>query len=71
MSSFGQRLIDSVVLARFGLGLILVAGVLVGLETNAAPMAQIGPWLIAADRLVLALFVGEMLVRFGAPGARP
>jgi voltage-gated sodium channel len=53
------------------LGLILVAGVLVGLETNAALMAQIGPWLGAADRLVLALFVVELLVRCGAHGARP
>jgi voltage-gated sodium channel len=71
MSSFCQRLIDSVVFQRFVLGLILVAGVLVGLETNAALMAQIGPWLGAADRLVLALFVVELLVRFGAHGARP
>ena len=51
--------------------MILVAGGLVGLETNAALMAQIGPWLVAADRLVLALFVVELLVRFGAHGARP
>ena len=71
MPSFCQRLIDSVVFQRFVLGLILVAGVLVGLETNAALMAQIGPWLVAADRIVLALFVGELLVRFGAHGARP
>jgi voltage-gated sodium channel len=71
MSSFCQRLIDSVVFQRFVLGLILVAGVLVGLETNAALMAQIGPWLGAADRLVLALFVVELLVRCGAHGARP
>jgi voltage-gated sodium channel len=71
MSSFCQRLIDSVVFQRCVLGLILVAGVLVGLETNAALMAQIGPWLGAADRLVLALFVVELLVRCGAHGARP
>ena len=71
MSSFCQRLIDSVVFQRCVLGLILVAGVLVGLETNAALMAQIGPWLGAADRLVLALSVVELLVRCGAHGARP
>ena len=64
-------MIDSVVFQRFVLGLIFVAGGLVGLETNAALMAQIGPWLVAADRLVLALFVVELLVRFGAHGARP
>lgn len=71
MPSFCQRLIDSVAFQRFVLGLILVAGVLVGLETNAALMAQIGPWLVAADRIVLALFVVELLVRFGAHGSRP
>jgi voltage-gated sodium channel len=71
MSSFCQRLIDSVAFQRFVLGLILIAGVLVGLETNAALMAQIGPWLVAADRIVLAFFVVELLVRFGAHGSRP
>ena len=71
MSSFGQPLIDLAAFQRFVLGLILIAGVLVGPETNAGLMAQLGPWLVAADRTVLALFVGELLVRLAAHGSRP
>ncbi|OYU73196.1 MAG: hypothetical protein CFE45_37980, partial [Burkholderiales bacterium PBB5] len=53
------------------LGLIVFAGVLVGLETSATLMARAGGVLHAIDRVVLALFVGELALRIGACGARP
>ncbi len=40
--------------------LILVNAIILGLETSAAAMAAWGPWLIAADRLCLAVFCLEL-----------
>jgi voltage-gated sodium channel len=68
---FCQRLIDAPVFQRFVLGLIVFAGLLVGLETNAGLYARFGGILQALDRAVLALFVAELLVRIGACGAQP
>lgn len=71
MQSLCQRLIDSPAFQRFVLGLIIVAGLLVGLETNAALMVRFGGLLQVLDRMVLVLFVAELLVRISACGARP
>lgn len=71
MQSLCQRLIDDPAFQRFVLGLIIVAGLLVGLETNAALMVRFGGLLQVLDRIVLVLFVAELLVRIGACGARP
>ena len=71
MQSLCQRLIDAPAFQRFVLGLIIVAGLLVGLETNAALMVRFGGLLQVLDRIVLVLFVAELLVRIGACGARP
>ncbi len=71
MQSFCQRLIDTAAFPRVVLGLILVAALLVGLETDAALVARFGGLLESIDRVVLALFVVELIVRIGACGAQP
>lgn len=71
MQSLCRRIIEANGFQRGVLGLIVFAGVLLGLETSATLMARAGGVLHAIDRVVLALFVGELALRIGACGARP
>jgi len=43
--------------------LILVNAMILGLETSSTVMAGWGPWLIAADKAILAVFVVEIALR--------
>jgi voltage-gated sodium channel len=43
--------------------LILVNAVILGLETSPSLMADWGPWLVAADRAILAVFVVEITLK--------
>ena len=45
------------------LALIIINAVILGLETSTALMAQYGAWLVALDRLILAIFVVEIGMR--------
>ena len=44
--------------------LIVINAITLGLETSAAAMAAFGPALIAVDRIILSVFVLELLARF-------
>ena len=66
-----RRFRDTPLFERAVITLIVAAGILIGLETSAAVMERHGPVLRMLDRLVLALFTAEVLVRFVADGARP
>ena len=46
--------------------LILVNAAILGLETSSQVMERWGPWLIAADRAILAVFVVEIALRLVA-----
>ncbi|WP_414664453.1 ion transporter [Horticoccus sp. 23ND18S-11] len=70
MQTFCQRLAASAAFQRSVLALILLAGLLVGLETHAGLVARFGDLLHAVDRVVLVLFVVELVVRIGACGAQ-
>lgn len=50
-------------LQRILIALILINAIVLGLETSSEIMAQWGPWLIAADRTILAIFVVEIALR--------
>ncbi len=50
--------------------LILINAAVLGLETSAAAMAVAGPALLMLDRLILAVFVFELLLRITAHGWR-
>ncbi len=45
------------------IALILFNSVILGLETSKPLMAAYGPWLVAADRVILAIFVVEIALR--------
>ncbi|WP_291014050.1 ion transporter [Hydrogenophaga sp.] len=46
--------------------LIVINAVLMGLETSASVMEQAGVWLLAVDKVILAVFVVEILLRIYA-----
>ncbi len=46
--------------------LIIINAVILGLETSSAVMAQVGPFLIGADRIILAVFVLEIGIKLFA-----
>jgi voltage-gated sodium channel len=50
---------------------VALAGIVVGLETSKEIMAEYGPLLRAADRIILAVFVCEIMVRIAAVGSKP
>lgn len=58
-----HRLIDQPWFNRFILTLILLNALILGMETSATLMAQYGPLLLALDKIMLAVFVLELLLR--------
>ncbi|HEY5914593.1 MAG TPA: ion transporter [Verrucomicrobiae bacterium] len=50
---------------------IVLAGIVAGLETSPAAMAQYGATLLALDKLILGVFVLEALLKMAANGRRP
>lgn len=64
--SVRQRLkvfIENITVQRILLALILINAVLLGLETSPEVMAAVGPFLIALDKAILAVFVVELSIR--------
>ncbi|MFU8833261.1 MAG: ion transporter, partial [Wenzhouxiangella sp.] len=57
-------------LTRFIIGLIVINAIILGLETSPSVMAAIGPALKAANSLILAVFVVEILLKLVAFGPR-
>ncbi len=55
--------IEHPVVQRILLGLILANAVILGLETDKNIMAAVGQYLIAADRIILGIFVVEISIR--------
>ena len=58
-----QRLLESKVMQRAITGLILVNAAVLGLETSASVMAEIGPFLLLSDRIIVGIFVIEILAK--------
>lgn len=52
-------------------GVIVLAGIVAGLETNPAIMERHGAALLALDKLVLGIFIAEALLKMTAHGSRP
>jgi voltage-gated sodium channel len=53
---------------RFIVGVILLNAVTLGLETSASVMASYGPFLLALEQLIIAIFVAELVARLIAFG---
>ncbi|HIC79786.1 MAG TPA: ion transporter [Kiloniellaceae bacterium] len=58
-----QRLLESKGMQRAITGLILVNAAILGLETSASVMAEIGPILLLSDRIIVGVFVVEILAK--------
>ena len=71
MISIAQRIVDSKAFHATVISVILLVGVLAGLETNAALVASHGTLLRSLDHLFLALFVAEIALKLAAHGRRP
>ncbi len=56
---------------NFIVGVILFAGVLIGLETSPFMMERYGTILKALDKIVLFIFVLEIIIKIGAHGNHP
>lgn len=55
--------LETPLVQRTLIALILINAVILGLETSPSLMADSGPWLVAADRAILAIFVVEIALR--------
>lgn len=66
-----RKLRDSKGFERFIIGVILLAGVVVGLETSPSIMDRHGTLLHFLDHLVLGIFVVEILIKLTADYPRP
>lgn len=51
--------------------MIILAAIVVGIETDQSIMARWGVWLHALDRAIVAIFVVEALLKIGAHGRTP
>ena len=60
------KLVEQNWFSRFILTLILINAVLLGMETSASLMAQYGPLLLTLDKVLLSVFVVELLLRIYA-----
>lgn len=71
MSALAQRLVAHRAFQGFIIGVILLAGVLAGMETNPALVARWQPWLGWLNEAVLAVFVLEIGLKLTACGREP
>ena len=54
---------------RFIMALIVLNAVTLGLETSASVMAKYGPVLVVIDRIIIGIFVAEILARLAVQRA--
>ncbi len=66
-----KQLVESKPFHHAIVAVIVLAGVVAGLETSPAIMAQHGALLLAADKLILGIFVFEAVLKMAAHGRRP
>lgn len=66
-----KKIVDSKIFQYFIIGVILAAGVIVGLETYPSLMNTHGDLLHLLDHIVLYIFVLEILLKIAAKGSKP
>lgn len=71
MTTLARRIVDAHAFHVFITAVIVIAGILVGVETFPAAVAAYGGLLRALDRVVLTIFVLEIAVKMAAEGKRP
>lgn len=71
MQAFCQKIADSKPFHTVVVGLILILGIVLGLETSPEIMQKHGKFLHLLDNVILWLFVIEIAIRMGAYGRQP
>ena len=71
MTAFARQLTAARPFRGFIIAAILFSGVLAGVETSAALMAEHGAWLLRLDGVIIAIFVVEIALKLLAHGRRP
>ena len=71
MNSRLHSVVHSSWFSRLMIAVILLAGLLAGLETNAPVMKHYGPLLRGLDVLVLAVFLTEIILKLAVHGRQP
>ena len=71
MIKFAHRLVEAKPFHHFIVAVIVLAGVVAGLETSPALMAQHGALLRGLDKIILSVFVLEALLKMAAHGRQP
>lgn len=71
MTNTIKQLVGSKPFHHLIVAVIVLAGVVAGLETSPALMERFGPTLLALDRLILGLFIVEALLKMAAHGRQP
>jgi voltage-gated sodium channel len=71
MTRLARQIVEAPAFQRFIVAVILLAGVLAGLETSGSLMAAHGPLLKRLDLLVLGIFIAEMALKLAAHGRQP
>ncbi len=66
-----RKIADAPWFTNFITAIILLAGVLVGIETYPAMVESHGTILHTLDAIILWIFVGEIVVKMGAEGSKP
>ena len=71
MTRLAKQIVAAPAFQRFIVAVILLAGVLAGLETSNSLMAAYGPLLQRLNLLVLVIFIAEMALKLAAHGRQP
>ena len=71
MTHLAKHIVDSKPFRAIIIAVILLAGVLAGVETSAAMLAQHGALLHALDLAVLTIFIIEIVLKLASHGRRP
>jgi voltage-gated sodium channel len=71
MSRTIRQIVEAKRFHHFIVAVIVLAGVVAGLETNPAIMAQYGSTLLALDKLILGVFIIEALLKMAGNGRQP
>ncbi len=71
MVPFLKSIAEAPWFSNFIIGVILLAGVLVGIQTYPEAIEQHGPLLDLTDQIILWIFVAEIVIKMGAEGSKP
>ena len=71
MQGMCQRIVASRHFDAFIIGLILLNGIIIGLETSKTVHANYHEWIFTANRMILGVFIAEVVVKIGAVWPKP